>query len=74
MNCREVIGFIMDYLDDVLTAAERREFEKHLAVCSSCTAYIRTYELTIRMEVATRIEDVTVPEDLVLAILASRKM
>lgn len=74
MTCREVIGFIMDYLDGALAAAERREFEKHLAVCRSCVAYLRTYEMTIRMESAARIEDVTVPEELVQAILASRKM
>ena len=74
MTCREVIGFIMDYLDGALAASERREFEKHLAVCRSCVAYLRTYEMTIRMESAARIEDVTVPEELVQAILASRKM
>jgi len=72
MTCREVIGFIMEYLDGALPPPERREFEKHLAVCYSCVAYLRTYEATIRLETATRIEDVTVPEDLVRAILASR--
>ncbi|HEX9493992.1 MAG TPA: anti-sigma factor [Thermoanaerobaculia bacterium] len=74
MNCREVIGFLMEYLDGALAAAERSEFEKHLAVCRSCVAYLRTYEQTVRMEVTTRIEEVTVPEELVRAILASRKM
>ena len=74
MTCREVIGFIMDYLEGSLAAGERREFEKHLAVCRSCVAYLRTYELTIRMETATQIEDVTVPEELVRAILASRSV
>ncbi len=74
MTCREVIGFIMDYLDGSLAAGERSEFEKHLAVCRSCVAYLKTYELTMRMESATRIEDVTVPEELVKAILSSRRM
>jgi predicted anti-sigma-YlaC factor YlaD len=74
MNCRDVIGFLMDYIDGVLAASEKTEFEKHLKVCTSCVAYLRTYEQTIRMEVATRIEDVTIPEELVRAILAARKM
>jgi len=74
VTCREVIGFIMDYLDGSLAAGERSEFEKHLAVCRSCVAYLKTYELTMRMESATRIEDVTVPEELVKAILSSRRM
>ena len=74
MTCREVIGFIMDYLDGELAPGERREFEKHLAICRSCVAYLKTYELTLRMESATRIEDVTVPEELVTAILSSKGM
>ena len=72
MTCIEVIGFVMDYIDGTLAPGERREFDKHLAVCDSCAAYLRTYEATIRMETKTKIEDVTVPEDLVRAILASR--
>jgi len=74
MNCRDVIGFIMDYIDDVLAAAERTEFEKHLSVCHSCVAYLATYRQTIKMEIASRIEDVTIPEELVRAIMASRKL
>ncbi|HEY6843639.1 MAG TPA: zf-HC2 domain-containing protein [Thermoanaerobaculia bacterium] len=72
MTCIEVIGFVMDYIDGALSPVERREFEKHLNVCDSCVAYLRTYQATIRMETKTKIEDVTVPEDLVRAILASR--
>ena len=74
MTCREVIGFIMAYLDGELAPHEHREFERHLAVCHSCVAYLKTYELTIRMETTTRIEDVNVPEDLVKAILAARRV
>jgi len=72
VTCLEVIGFVMDYIEGTLAPAKRREFEKHLQVCDSCVAYLRTYQATIRMETKTKIEDVTVPEDLVRAILASR--
>ena len=64
----------MAYLDGELAPHQQREFDKHLAVCHSCVAYLKTYELTIRMETTTRIEDVTVPEDLVKAILAARRV
>jgi anti-sigma factor RsiW len=74
MTCREVIGFIMDYIDGVLAPAERSEFEKHLVICRSCVAYLRTYELTVKMEITTRIEEVTIPEELVRAIMSSRKL
>lgn len=72
MTCIEVIGFVMDYIEGTLSTKERREFDKHLKVCDSCVAYLRTYQATLRMETKTKIEDVTVPEDLVRAILASR--
>jgi anti-sigma factor RsiW len=74
MNCRDVIGFLMDYIDGVLESAERTEFEKHISICHSCVAYIKTYQQTIKMEIASRIEDVTIPEELVRAIMASRKL
>jgi predicted anti-sigma-YlaC factor YlaD len=74
MNCRDVIGFLMDYIDGVLAPIERTEFEKHISICHSCVAYIRTYQQTIKMEIASRIEDVTIPEELVRAIMASRKL
>lgn len=73
MNCRDVIGFVMDYIDGGLALAEKSAFEKHLTGCHSCVAYIRTYRQTIKMEIASRIEDVTIPEDLVRAIMASRR-
>jgi predicted anti-sigma-YlaC factor YlaD len=74
MTCREVIGFLMEYLDDALAPAERAEFEKHLVICRSCVAYLRTYQQTVKMEIATRIEEVTIPEELVTAIMSSRKL
>jgi predicted anti-sigma-YlaC factor YlaD len=72
MTCREVITFVMEYLDGKLTPVERTAFEKHLAVCKSCVAYLKTYEQTLRMESVVTMADVTVPEELVRAILASR--
>ncbi|HUJ13162.1 MAG TPA: zf-HC2 domain-containing protein [Thermoanaerobaculia bacterium] len=67
-----MIAFVMDYIDGTLAARERAEFERHLAVCRSCVAYLKTYQATMRMETKTNIADVTVPEELVRAILASR--
>ncbi len=72
MNCRQAIEFIIDYLDQTLPADERRLFEKHLAICHSCVAYLRTYEVTVRMAKSLPREPVDVPEELVRAILASR--
>ena len=72
-TCREVITFLADYLENELPAERRVAFERHLALCDSCTDYIAMYESTIRLaraatkEPALRVEDM--PEDLVKAIL-----
>ena len=75
ITCRELITFLGDYLAGELPPEKNHEFQRHLAVCASCRAYIATYQETIRMARAAmtapelRIEDV--PEDLIKAILAS---
>jgi anti-sigma factor RsiW len=78
MNCREFTEFLHEYLFDGLPAAERAEFEKHLAECPWCVAYLDSYQKTIQLEKAafSAPEDATVPadapEELVQAILSAR--
>lgn len=73
LQCREIIAFLADYIDGVLAAGTRSEFDRHLAVCPSCVAYLASYEATIRMaKAASREADAgEPPEELVHAILAS---
>ena len=76
LTCREMTGFLADYLDGTLPLAERGVFEQHLAECRDCVAYLRTYAETIRLARETRDADALpagVPEDLVRAILAARR-
>ncbi len=49
ITCRELIDFLMDYLDGTLPPGRRQEFERHLGVCPSCIAYLESYESTIRL-------------------------
>ena len=49
MTCREFIDFLMEYLSGELSARERAEFERHLADCPDCSAYLRSYEETIKL-------------------------
>lgn len=49
LACREVLDFIMAYLDEDLTPAQRREFDRHLGVCPSCTNYLDSYKATIKL-------------------------
>jgi anti-sigma factor RsiW len=75
ITCQELIDFIGSYRDNELTPGQRAEFERHLAVCPSCIAYLKTYEQTIELARAAGDEPVpaNVPESLVQAILAARK-
>jgi anti-sigma factor RsiW len=75
ITCQELIDFIGSYRDNELTPDQRAEFERHLAVCPSCIAYLKTYEQTIELARAAGDEPVPadVPESLVQAILAARK-
>jgi anti-sigma factor RsiW len=71
-TCREVISFLLEYLDGALPPDEASKFEAHLELCDSCIAYLNTYELTIRMEKITSLEDAAIPEELVRAVTAAR--
>lgn len=77
MTCRELIEFLMAYLDGELEADRREAFERHLKVCASCVAYVETYRRATEMcrEVMRASDDPvpgSVPEALVAAILAAR--
>jgi anti-sigma factor RsiW len=74
ITCRQLIDFISAYLDRELPDDERAEFERHLAVCPSCVAYLSTYRKTITLAQLAGADLVPseVPESLVKAILAAR--
>jgi anti-sigma factor RsiW len=47
LSCRELVELVTDYLEGALPRADRRRFEKHIAACDACTAYIEQIRLTI---------------------------
>jgi len=77
MTCRELIEFLMAYVDDELEAGERETFDAHLAICPDCVAYLESYRLAKEAgrvayaEPEGAVPD-DVPEQLVTAILAAR--
>jgi len=77
ITCKELIDFLMDYVDDALPADRRNEFERHLRVCPACVAYLETYRQTVRLgRMALDPADdralETVPRRLIEAIRAAR--
>lgn len=80
ITCRELITFLHAYLASDLPPDRLAEFERHLSVCPSCVAYIRTYreasELSRRVLAAApdaSAGEAGVPDELVAAILAASR-
>lgn len=79
MNCRELLDFLMAYLDGELAPEVRAEFDRHLAVCPPCIDYLQSYRRTLelaRQSLPANDEEAVpqpIPDDLVRAILQSRK-
>ena len=79
ITCRQFEDFMIDYLEGDLPGRQVFVFELHLKVCGECRGYMAAYKRAV--EVATRAEETirdevelpAVPEDLVKAIIASRK-
>jgi anti-sigma factor RsiW len=78
MNCREFTEFLHEYLFGNLPAEERAEFDKHLAECPWCVAYLDSYEKTIQLEQAAFSASehapppADAPDELIQAILRAR--
>ena len=77
IKCEEVITFLLAYLSNELSPEKEHEFERHLSVCPSCVAYMKTYQETVKIGRATYEKEMeTAPLDLgsglVQAILGSR--
>jgi anti-sigma factor RsiW len=77
VTCEEVITFLLDYLAHELEPEEEASFERHLAICPSCVAYLETYQEAVRMSRETVLREELRPPgplgvELARAILASR--
>lgn len=76
-TCKECIDFIDAYIDGTLDPDLRAEFESHLDKCPPCVDYVKSYERTVKNCNELRGDEPTpcckIPEDLIKAILASKK-
>jgi anti-sigma factor RsiW len=46
--CRKLVETVTDYLEGAMPARDRRRFERHLAGCVHCRAYLEQMRQTIR--------------------------
>ena len=75
-TCQELIEFLGDYIAGDLPSERVQDFERHLAQCPSCTAYLASYRETIRItrhtaRIGINVEIEDLPPDLLTAILAT---
>lgn len=47
LTCKEIVELVTDYLEGKLPRRDRKRFERHLAACDGCTAYLEQMRLTI---------------------------
>jgi anti-sigma factor RsiW len=78
MTCRELIEFLDRFVADELDDAQRGEFDRHLALCPPCVAYVQTYREAARLARAALSEPEgavpeAVPDELIAAVLAARR-
>jgi predicted anti-sigma-YlaC factor YlaD len=76
LTCEEVDSFIFEFNEGSLSYYESLKFKLHLSMCSECRDYVSKYKDTIRVSQAEFIKAnkiANVPEDLMQAILKSRK-
>ena len=62
-SCQEIIDLLTEYIDGDLNAAEKREFERHIADCAPCRAFLRTYRKSDEIA-RTTLEPPAVPVEL----------
>ena len=59
LSCQELVELVTDYLEGALEPADRARFERHLAGCPHCTAYVEQLQATIRLVGTLTVEDLT---------------
>ena len=78
MTCRECAEFLSDYLDGELPVDVLAVFERHLSRCPNCEIYLAQFRTTVFAGRRAFDEEAdasaVVPEELIQAILASRRI
>ena len=49
ITCRTFVEFLADYMSRELPDTQRDEFDRHLAACVACVAYMKSYGATIQL-------------------------
>jgi predicted anti-sigma-YlaC factor YlaD len=75
VTCRELDGFLADYLAGELSEEVRAAFKEHLQECPPCVDYLDAYATTVRLSREAGREEAPlpeVPEELIRVVIAAR--
>ena len=61
-TCREMTQVLSDYLDGLLAQEQLELFERHLALCPACVAYVESLRGTRRLALEALKSDEVPPE------------
>jgi anti-sigma factor RsiW len=59
--CQQIVELVTSYLEGILSPAQTRRFEAHLANCPHCTEYLAQMRATIELTGTITPEDLTAP-------------
>ena len=55
-TCRQISDLVLDYLNEKLTPATKRDFEQHLSICPDCVSFLNTYKMTVAVTTSVKVE------------------
>jgi anti-sigma factor RsiW len=61
LACQQVVELVTEYLDGAMDPARRARFERHLAGCHGCTAYLEQFRITLTVVGRLDVGDVPPP-------------
>jgi anti-sigma factor RsiW len=77
ISCQELVEFLDDYVVGEIDPARRAVFERHLALCPDCAAYLDSYRKTVGLCRSAAADSAALadppPAGLIAAVLAARR-
>ena len=49
LSCRELVQLLTEYLDGSMPADQRLDFERHVAICPPCRAFLGQMRVLLRV-------------------------
>jgi len=59
LSCQELVELVTDYLEGALPSELHDRFERHIAHCSGCQAYLKQMRATIRATGTLTVDSLT---------------